>query len=152
MSTSGMELVYSCEGLCLCDIEFKLLQLAEVNDVKRKESIFWKETWVEYIVLVMFYRSLSGGNLANFDVCESREDNDIFCRRVRLGMFVNVCAAAAAHRAAVAATARRAVWSWSRHQMFCSVKQLNCFLLLHYKVLHCSKVLHCYKVLRAVAR
>ena len=36
--------------------------------------------------------------------------------------------------------------------MFCSVKQLNCFLLLHYKVLHCSKVLHCYKVLRAVAR
>ena len=39
-STSGMELLYSCEGLCLCDTEFKLLQLAEVNDAKIKESIF----------------------------------------------------------------------------------------------------------------
>ena len=54
---------------------------------------------------MLFYRSLSGGNLAKFDVCESREDNDIFCRRVRLGMFVNVCAVAAAAVAAEAAVA-----------------------------------------------
>ena len=62
---------------------------------------------------MLFDRSLSGGNLAKFDVCESREDNDIFCRRVRLGMFVNVCAAAAAvaavASAAVAVAAHRAV-------------------------------------------
>ena len=83
---------------------------------KEKRVFFRKETkviLVEYIVLVLFLRSLSGGNLAKFDVCESREDNDIFCRRVRLGMFVNVCAAAAAvaavASAAVAVAAHRAV-------------------------------------------
>ena len=56
-----MELLYSCEGLCLCDTEFKLLQLAEVNDAKIKESIFLKRDMSilsSYLCLVEFWSNL----------------------------------------------------------------------------------------------